>query len=97
MSSTISKKKDNSKYMFKNVKGQILIKKPGDIAGTQFKISDLDDCEVYLLDHIAELSIDRCKNCKFFIGPIKASVFMRTSTDCSITVYCGQFRCRDLK
>ena len=54
--------------MFKNVKGQTLIKKSGDIVGSQFKISDLEDCEVYLLDHIAELSIDRCKNCKFFIG-----------------------------
>ena len=59
-------------------------------------IKDLDDCTVVLLDHIAQLTIDRCKNCRFFIGPIKASIFVRDCSDCDVVVSCGQFRCRDL-
>lgn len=30
------------------------------------------NCNVYLFDNIAQISIDDCKNCKFFIGPVKA-------------------------
>ena len=40
--------------------------------------------------------MDRCKNCKFYIGPIKASIFVRNCSGCEVTVSCSQFRCRDL-
>jgi protein XRP2 len=59
-------------------------------------IKDLDNCIVFLLDHTAQVTVDRCKNTKFYIGPIKASVFFRNCKDCEITVCCSQFRCRDL-
>jgi len=60
-------------------------------------IKDLKDCTVYLLDHSAQITVDRCKGTKFFIGPVKASVFFRDCSDCQITVACAQFRCRDLR
>jgi protein XRP2 len=40
--------------------------------------------------------VDRCNNCKFYIGPITASLFIRNCTGCEITVACSQFRSRDL-
>ena len=40
--------------------------------------------------------IDRCHDTTFFIGPIKGSVFFRDCTNCTISVACSQFRCRDL-
>jgi protein XRP2 len=59
-------------------------------------IKDLDDCTVVLLDHTAQIQVDRCKNTKFFIGPIKSSIFIRNCDNCEVTVCCSQFRCRDL-
>ena len=70
---------------------------PGDINGIDFMIKDLEGCTVVLLDHTAQITVDRCKNTKFYLGPIKASVFFRDCQDCEITVSCSQFRCRDLK
>ena len=58
---------------------------------------DLENCTVVILDHTAQITVDRCKNTKFYIGPIKASIFFRDCEDCDITVSCCQFRCRDLK
>jgi len=40
--------------------------------------------------------VDRCKNTKFYFGPIKSSLFIRDCDGCEITVACSQFRCRDL-
>lgn len=63
-----------------------MIKRPGDIDGLQFMIKDLENCSVFLLDHTAQITVDRCKNTKFYIGPIKASIFFRDCSDCEITV-----------
>ena len=82
--------------MFKDKEGEVLTKNPGAIDGIQFAIKDLKDCEVYLMDHMAQITIDRCTGCKFYIGPVKASIFVRDCSDCTVTVACQQFRCRDL-
>ncbi|KAJ0390222.1 hypothetical protein P43SY_011971 [Pythium insidiosum] len=37
-------------YTFRNKKSETLIKAPGKIAGQPFDLSDLDQCEVLLLD-----------------------------------------------
>jgi len=47
------KKLNKADFMFKDRKGEVLIKKPGDINGIDFMIRDLEDCTVVLLDHIA--------------------------------------------
>jgi protein XRP2 len=49
------------------------------------------------MDNLAQLSIDDCTNCKFYIGPCKASLFIRDCSDCSLAVMCQQFRTRDCK
>ena len=41
--------------MFTNKTGEELIKKPGDINGIDFKIQNLTDCTVYILDHTAQV------------------------------------------
>ena len=50
---TQTNKPNRADYMFKEKKGEELIKKPGDINGLQFMIVDLEDCQVSLLDHSA--------------------------------------------
>ena len=61
-----------------------------------FMVKDLEDCTVILLDQSAQITVDRCKNCTFYVGPIKSSIFFRDSSNCTMTVSCSQFRCRDL-
>lgn len=91
------KKFNRADFMFKKEEGKTLSKKPGDINGMQFKIADLENCTVFLVDHLADITIDRCKNTKFYIGPVKASLFIRDCENCEVTISCQQFRCRDLK
>jgi protein XRP2 len=87
--STTKKKLNKADFMFKGKIGETLIKKPGDINGIDFMIKDLEDCKVYILDHTAQIQMDRCKNCTFFIGPIKGSIFVRDSKNCTISVACS--------
>ena len=82
--------------MFVSKSNEILIKKPGDINGIDFKIKDLTDCIVILLDYTAQVQVDKCKNTRMIFGPIKASIFVRDCDNCDITVSCSQFRCRNL-
>lgn len=93
---TTKAKLNKADFMFKDRTGEELIKKPGDINGIDFMIANLTDCSVFLLDYTAQIMIDNCKNTKFYIGPVKGSVFFRDCNDCEITVACSQFRCRDL-
>ena len=90
------KKLNKADYMFKSRTGEFLYKAPGAIDGNAFMIKDLKDCTVVLMDHVAQITVDRCQNVKFFFGPIKSSVFLRDCKDCEVTVSCSQFRCRDL-
>jgi protein XRP2 len=53
------KKLDPSDFMFCERKGEKLVKKPGEIGGQQFILEDLEDCEVLLLDHCAQVSCPR--------------------------------------
>lgn len=92
----VKKKLPRKELIFEKQTGNTLIKKPGIIDGRQFKIADLKQCNVYLYDHFSQITVDRCENCKFFIGPVKQSIFFRDCSNCEITVACGQFRCRDL-
>ena len=47
------KKLKKEDFMFQKKKGELLVKKPGDVDGNAFMIKDLEDCTVVILDHIA--------------------------------------------
>jgi protein XRP2 len=49
-------KLNKADFQFISRTGETLMKKPGDINGIQFKIKDLKDCTVYILDHTAQVS-----------------------------------------
>lgn len=83
--------------MIEDKNGEVVVKMPGSVDGMQFIIQNLENCSVYIFDHIAQISIDDCKNCKFFIGPSKGSVFIRDCSDCSFGIMCQQYRTRDCK
>ena len=49
------KKLNRFDYIFQNKKGETLIKKPGDINGIDFYMANLENCEVFLMDHTAQV------------------------------------------
>ena len=52
------------------------------------------DCDLWIFDHNAAITIDDCKNCRIFIGPCDSSVFIRDCYDCKCVFLCRQFRTR---
>ena len=89
-------KLNKADFMFRDKESETLWKRPGDINGMDFMVRNLENCIVHIFDHTAQIIVDDCKNTHFFIGPVKGSIFFRDCSNCTITVACGQFRCRDL-
>ncbi|KAL7686733.1 putative cyclase-associated protein CAP/septum formation inhibitor MinC [Plasmopara halstedii] len=82
-------------YTFRNKVNETLMKLPGQIDGQAFDVSDLEGCQVMLLDHINQVQIDHLSNCRVFVGPSSESVFVRNCTNCVFTIACKQLRTRD--
>ncbi|KAM4699526.1 protein XRP2 [Discoglossus pictus] len=90
-------KVDPKDYMFNGLKDETLGRLPDKVAGQQFVIQDCENCNIYIFDHSATITIDDCTNCRIFLGPVKGSVFFRDCKDCKCVVACQQFRTRDCR
>jgi hypothetical protein len=87
-------KPNKADYMFVDKQGETLVKNPGQIHGFPFGIQRLENCVVHLLDHSGQVSlpmdwltclqvtIDKCSNTTFIIGPCKGAVFIRDCSNC---------------
>ncbi|KAL5007276.1 hypothetical protein ScPMuIL_016082 [Solemya velum] len=82
-------------YILDGVKGETVGRLPGTVNGQQFVIQNCQDCNIYIFDHTATVTVDDCVNCNVFLGPIKTSVFIRDCKNCKFVVACQQFRTRD--
>lgn len=82
-------------YLVSKRSKEVVVKEQGSIDGQQLNIEDCVDCDIFLLDHIAQVFIDGCVGCRIFVGPTESAVFIRTCQDCSMVVACQQFRTRD--
>lgn len=97
-SATVKDKKkqlDPADYMLSKLSGKMEVKEQGSIDGEQFNIEECSDCDIFLLDRIAQVFVDECKNCRIFIGPTESSVFIRNCQNCNLVLACQQFRARD--
>lgn len=90
-------KVDPKDFMFSGLKDETVGRLPGKVAGQQFLIQDCVNCNIYIFDHSATVTIDDCTNCIIFLGPVKGSVFFRNCRDCKCTLACQQFRLRDCR
>ncbi|MBN3299660.1 XRP2 protein, partial [Amia calva] len=88
---------DPKDYMLTGIKDETVGRLPGKLNGQQFVIQDCENCNIYILDHSATITIDDCTNCRIVLGPVKGSVFFRDCKDCKCVVACQQFRTRDCK
>ena len=62
--------------MFVGKTNEILHKKPGFLAGGQFKIENCTNCEIYVEDNNAGGFMDENKNCVVLWAPSSQSVFI---------------------
>ena len=87
-------------YSFKN-KSHIetstpLMKRPGEVDGQCFEISDCIHSTLVVMDICEQVQIDEVHNCRIFIGACASSIFIRNCTNCVFYTCCRQLRLRDV-
>lgn len=70
------------------LQGEICVKLPGSVAGQQFIIENCKECDLYVLDHCAMVTVDDCVNCRIFVGPTESSIFIRDCSKCQCAFLC---------
>ncbi|CAB1323692.1 unnamed protein product [Coregonus sp. 'balchen'] len=90
-------KVDPKDFMLTGLKDATVGRLPGKLNGQQFVIQDCENCNIFVFDHSATITIDDCTNCCIVMGPVKGSVFFRDCKDIRCVVACQQFRTRDCK
>lgn len=79
-------------YSFTSKSGETFTREPGEIAPNDFTINNLENCTVYLLDKIGQITGDNCRNSRLHFGPTERSIYLKDLKNCLITAACRQFR-----
>ena len=90
----VGERPDPKDFMFMNKNKETLLRLPGTVNGQQFVIENCVECDIFILDHTATVTIDDCVDCRIFLGPVESSVFIRDSKNCKCAFICRQFRTR---
>lgn len=51
--------------------------------------------KIFLFDHSAAVTIEKCTDCTIVVGPVEGSIFIRECARCIVAVVCQQFRSRE--
>jgi hypothetical protein len=89
-------KKINTKAIIENANNTLIIRSISEINGDAIKIEKCTDSTIIIMDYSAQVSINECKNCTFFIAPCKGSIYLNKSDNIKIICASSQFRCRDV-
>jgi hypothetical protein len=73
------------------------MKLPGDLEGASIQFSNLEDCTVYVMDHVKCFRAFYCKRTKFYIGPVKDTFYAVTCEDCEFTIVANRMSFQDVK
>jgi protein XRP2 len=82
-------------FSFKGIQSDLVVKLPGDVDGQVFEISECEDSNLVVMDHVSQLQIDNLKGCRVFIGSCSSSIFVRDCDNCAFYLCCQQLRIRD--
>ena len=77
--------------------GEVVVFKPGSLFGLDVTIKECVNCDIYVCDNTAAVTVVDCRDCRMVIGPCDTSVFVRSSTGCKFAIACQQFRSADMK
>lgn len=72
------------------------MKDPDSIRGASFKLFDLENCEVYLMDRSRMTTVKDVHNSRLFLGPVSENCYLQDCNDCTIAVACDQLTARNL-
>ena len=89
------RQKMREKCMIQKKENETIYRHYGELNGTDFKLRNNKNCEIYILDWSKGMFIDYCEDCKIFCGPIDGSIFIRNSKNCQISLVAKQVRFRD--
>jgi hypothetical protein len=93
---TKKKKLDPKDFRFMNENNKVLVKRPGQINGIDFRVCNVKKSTLLLLDWTSQVFVDQCEDCTIVIGPVEGAVFIRDCKNCVIHVMCRQFRTRNV-
>ncbi|KAL7746972.1 hypothetical protein RI367_007684 [Sorochytrium milnesiophthora] len=88
-------KPDPKQFLWSKHTDTQLVKTPGELNGNSFAIEECENCDMVVLDHTSQVTIDVVNGSRVFIGPVDGSLFIRDCRNCTFTVLCRQFRMRD--
>jgi hypothetical protein len=91
------KRPNPADFRFEKRSEETLLREPGQISPYDFSIDTLDKCVVYLMDKIAQVTVDRVTNSRLHFGPTDGSIFLRDCENCVVTASCAQFRLKNCK
>ena len=77
--------------------GEVVVFKPGSLFGLDVTIKECVNCDIYVCDNTAAVTVVDCRDCRMVIGPCDTSVFVRSSKGCKFAIACQQFRSADMK
>ncbi|CAD7946349.1 unnamed protein product [Amoebophrya sp. A120] len=86
---TINKKD----YMLMDRKNEVIVKEGLQLQ--QFLVDGCENCDIFVLDPMATVSVDYSKNCRIFMAPIESSIFVRNCENCQFVLCVQQFRSRE--
>ena len=66
------KKQKNFSNYHKNVDNQLIVKKKGEVNGEQVIFDSCVNSVFIILDVLAQVTIEKCKDCSFYLGPCKS-------------------------
>lgn len=84
-------------YMLAHRSQEVLVRKPGAVAGQQLNLDSLEDCSVFICDTSAQCFVDYCRSCHILLAPCESSVFVRDCEDCVFWVAAQQLRTSSCK
>lgn len=80
------------KLSFQNMKNKRIIRGIGETDGSNLMISNLEDCEIIILDLLSSVLIQKIKNCTICIGAVESSVLIYSCTNSHILANTKQLR-----
>jgi protein XRP2 len=80
----------------KDLQGEEIVRRPGDITGWDFNCSGLQECKVLIFDRVGEFKASGLQGCQLLVGPCQGSVYLDNCKNCTVIAACQQFRARKL-
>ena len=56
--------------------------------GSAFQVNRCKGAQLYLHDHVAQTTVDNCRDSEIMLGPNHSSIFLRNCENCTFVLFC---------